>query len=204
MDEPTPSSNLVLAAARSISAALRVPYALCGGAACVVLGSQRETKAIALVVPRGSTKAARTEFRAHPAFKVEPRTNYTTFIGEPLNAQGTAEHTELKGIPLTILSPPGLFSYNYTGAERDYVLVDGIRVLHPRFLILTKVVGIADRPMKKIISDANDVAFLMEKLWNMGEMVSLGELGFTSDILDKFVEIVPNVRGVLERMGYIP
>lgn len=72
-------------------------YAICGGGACVVLGSARQTEDVDFVVPRGDTKKARSDLRSSQSFTVQPRTNHTAFVGpnrdvEPIDIERQRSH----------------------------------------------------------------------------------------------------------------
>lgn len=79
-------------------------HAICGGGACVVLGSTRQTEDVDFVVPRGDTEKARLDLRSSHSLTVQPRTNHTVFVGP---------NRDVEPIDIEILAQPVLFRYNY-------------------------------------------------------------------------------------------
>ncbi|KAL2259614.1 hypothetical protein VTK26DRAFT_6654 [Humicola hyalothermophila] len=86
------------------------PYAVVGGAACSVLGSERVTSDVDFVVPQGGTKAARALLRGfEQLFEIEKRTNHTYYKSTP-------------PVEVEILTPPALFKQPF-GPETPVIKV---------------------------------------------------------------------------------
>ncbi|KAL3469548.1 hypothetical protein BJX99DRAFT_241062 [Aspergillus californicus] len=124
-------------------------YALVGGSACVVLGSDRATADIDFVVLRGQTAAARQLLRASPFFNVEPRTNHTTY-----NAGSTR-------VDIEILTPPTLFRERFDETT-EVITVGNAKVLKPALLLNSKCRSIIGRANEaKKMTDSQDIIFLL-------------------------------------------
>ena len=113
------SSEQVRAAAKAITKSLGDRnYAIVGGAACSLLGSQRATEDLDIVIPKGATKDARMGLKQEAAqFEVESGTLHTYFKSDPK-------------VEVEILAPPSLFRENFD-ASTPIVEVEGIKVLKP-------------------------------------------------------------------------
>ncbi|PIG82720.1 hypothetical protein AARAC_006939 [Aspergillus arachidicola] len=107
-------------------------YGLVGGSACVVLGPTRATQDVYLVVLRGGTSNARQLLRASSDFKVEPKTNHTTYKAE-------------RPVPIEILTPPLLFREPFDQST-EVVTVGSVKVLKPALLLNAKCGSITSRP----------------------------------------------------------
>jgi hypothetical protein len=146
-----PSADQIIAAVKAIAHALGTsqPYAIVGGAACMLLGSSRLTTDVDLVVPKGETKAARQLLKNQTDhFLVDSRTNHTICLGPP-------------PIEIGILTPPALFREPFD-ASTGTIDVDGARVLKPTLLLNAKCRSVIDRPGEgKKTTDAQDIKFLL-------------------------------------------
>ena len=162
-------SDLILEAVSAVGKALKdTHYAIIGGAACALLGSDRETRDVDLVVVRGGTAAARARLKSSPGFRVEARTM----------------HTYYGHVPVEILAPPALFKGEFT-PDTPTVEISGAKVLEPACLLNTKCGSIRERSSDSDKGkDAADIKFLLD--WFIGEerRISLGT---------KDREEVPNV-----------
>lgn len=140
----------IRAAAIAIAAAIgdSLPWAVVGGGACVLLGSQRVTDDIDFVVPTGHVSTARQLLRASGAFHVEPRTNHTTFAAA--------------NVDIDILYPPRMFASPFDGSTPT-VAVGEVRVLHPLLLLNAKCGSLPSRSKDdRKRTDAHDIVFLLE------------------------------------------
>lgn len=151
-DSQTPSPEQTRQAALAVADALGPDehYAIVGGAACSMLGSQRVTCDVDVVVPQGGTRAARARLKAQETlFEVERRTNHTTFRGSP-------------PIGVEILTPPVLFKQEFTPSTPT-IRVNNVPVLKPTLLLDAKCDAIAGRPNDgKRRTDAADIKFLLD------------------------------------------
>ena len=137
-------------AAADVAGALgtKVPYAVVGGSACLLLGGHRATVDVDFVVPAGSTKTARQLLKNAGTFTVEPRVNHT-------------KHSATN-VDIDILTPPKLFQGEFN-SETPTVTVNSVRVLHPLALLNAKVGSILGRSSDaKKLTDAIDIAFLLD------------------------------------------
>lgn len=146
------------AACAAIAAAFgpAVPYAIVGGAACVLLGSQRSTIDVDVVVPQGHTPTARSLLANSLVFRVERRTRHTFFVSE----QGE--------MPIEILAPPRMFMLPFS-AEMPTTTVNiggqDVRVLDPTTLLNGKLLSLRERSTDaKRMDDREDVLFLLSWL----------------------------------------
>ncbi len=147
--------GLIEAACATISKQLiGTRYAFVGGAACRLLGSDRTTNDVDIVVLRGEVPAARARIAESSEFTVEPRTRYTWFKGQT-------------HVPIDILSPPMMFRSVFD-ADTPTVKVErnGVSavVLHPIALLNAKCQSIHERPVLKKYNDYDDIVFLLRWL----------------------------------------
>ncbi|KAK8042991.1 hypothetical protein PG994_013474 [Apiospora phragmitis] len=152
---PKPTRQHIIDAAAAAAFALgdKVPYALVSGGACSVLGSQRVTEDIDIVVPQGRTSEARQLLRELPDyFDVAPRTLHTYFRSEPAPVR------------VELLAPPGMFREAFTEATPTLAVHDGrVRVLKPTLLLNTKCGSVQNRRSEeRKRSDALDILFLLQ------------------------------------------
>lgn len=149
-----PSTDQIYLAVKTVADALgNTKYAIIGGGACIVLGSDRQTSDVDFVVPKGQTIAARNLLKQDQEhFVVDKRTRHTMFKCTP-------------PVEVEILTPPILFKEEFT--ESTPVLnVDGIKVLKPTLLLNTKCASILERSDKdkdkdKRATDAEDIRFIL-------------------------------------------
>lgn len=159
------------AAAKAVATALgdNIPYAIVGGGACLLLGGQRLTDDIDVVVPRGCTPAARQLLKAAGTFAIEPRTRYTRHAAT--------------GVDIDVLAPPALFRGAFD-AGTPTVAVDGVRVLHPRLLLDAKCGSMPGRASDgKKITDGADIAFLLRYICDNGIELWAGDVPNASGAL---------------------
>ncbi|KAH9902760.1 hypothetical protein C8Q73DRAFT_785398 [Cubamyces lactineus] len=164
----------ILTAAQAIAAAIgnnnpAVPYAIVGGAACILLGSHRITEDVDFVVPRNTTAAARTLLRASPAFRVDARTCHTWH--------------RATGVAIEIVT----MWFQRTFDARTPVLVVGdggdggvrVRVLHPVRILDAKCKSILARSsFYKKNTDAHDIVFLLEYCVRNGIAIKAGDVEY--------------------------
>lgn len=146
------SRGAVQAAASAVANAVgNRPYAIVGGAACLLLGSVRQTEDVDLVVPKNTVVEYRKLFRTPDAtrlgFKTGTQQPRHTFHGQ-------------ENVLIELLSPPGMFKTHFD-ANTPTVLVNGIRVLHPLFLLDAKCGALISRSEQKRFTDAQDIIFLL-------------------------------------------
>lgn len=124
-------------------------YGIVGGGALVLLGSQRETEDVDMVVPQGETKNARSILRNQVAyFEVQAKTNYTHYKSSP-------------PVEIEILAPPGLFKMPFT-ASTPIISIDGIKVLKPTLILNAKCDSILSRATDtKKGTDGYDIKYLL-------------------------------------------
>ena len=127
------------------------PYAIVGGAACMLLGSMRLTEDVDFVVPKGTVAEYRKLFRTPEA---EGR-GFSTRTEQPRH---TFHGTE--GVLIEILSPAGMFRGTFDEGTPT-VVVDGVRVLHPLHLLDAKCESVFSRGEHKKHTDAEDIRFLL-------------------------------------------
>ena len=141
-------NDQIRAAAQAASQAYgnTMPYALIGGAACVLLGGTRITRDIDFVVPRGTNTSYRRALGSSGTFTVNPRTHFTTY--------GTTR------IEVDIVSPPGMYKGGFD-ANTPTLNVGGVRVLHPLLLLDAKCAAYWERSDAKRATDAMDIIFLL-------------------------------------------
>lgn len=117
-----------------------LPYAVVGGAACVLLGSDRQTSDVDIVVPKGAVVSVRDCLRNQHAVTVDRRTGHTA-----VNPPGTTTR-----VPVELLCPPAMFRYDYTQAT-PIIIVDvgnvAIRVLHSLILLHVKLEVVTRREL---------------------------------------------------------
>lgn len=156
-----PHQSAVIACAQTIAQVLGSQhFAVVGGAACLLLGSNRSTFDVDIVVPQGETKAARARLQAHPeCFDVEKRTLHTFYRSDP-------------PVGVEILTPPALFKESFSSST-PVLVVRGVRVLQPSLLLNAKCNSILGRarPDKKD-TDAQDILFLLQ--WLAGNNIHPG------------------------------
>jgi hypothetical protein len=145
-----PSPDQILAAAQAIGYYLGDhPYAVVGGAACLLLGSRRVTKYVDIVVPQGTTKDARKILKDQPAhFDVEKGTLHTYYKSDPR-------------VEVEILSPPFLFREGFD-ASTPVVAIGSTKVLKPTLILNAKCNSLLGRATEeKKRSDAEDIQFCL-------------------------------------------
>lgn len=149
--QPSAPPGHIRAAAQAVAQALndKQCYAVVGGAACSLLGSTRYTVDIDIVVPKGSTKAARSLLKSRlDDFEIDPRTQHTAYRSVP-------------PVQIEILTPPLLFRGEFTSST-PVISVQGVQVLKPALILNAKCKSIIDRPSEqKRDSDAGDIKFLL-------------------------------------------
>lgn len=183
---PKPSRQHVVDAAAAVAFALdgQVPYALVGGGGCSVLGSQRVTEDIDIVVPRDRTAEARALLKRHPAyFDIDPKTLHTYFQSEPCPVR------------VELLAPPGMFREDFTDATPTIrVHDDRIRVLKPTLLLNAKCGSVQNRPnQERMQSDAMDIVFLLSWCHRNGLYPTGDEVpNATRALVDTFTTLVPS------------
>ncbi len=127
------------------------PYAIVGGAACLLLGGKRQTEDVDLVVPKNTIVEYRKLFRTPDAtrlgFKTATQQPRHTFHGQ-------------ENVLIELLSPPGMFRAHFD-ENTPTVVVNGIRVLHPLILLDTKCGALISRGESKRFTDAQDIVFLL-------------------------------------------
>jgi hypothetical protein len=147
-----PSPDQVIAAVEAVAYSLgsKQHYAIVGGAACLVLGSNRLTADVDFVVPKGKTKDARQLLKSQTGyFAVESRTNHTTYRSSP-------------PVEIEILAPPALFKEPFDEIT-ETVEVNGTRVLKPTLILNAKCRSILGRATEdKKNTDAEDIVFLLQ------------------------------------------
>ncbi|KZF21367.1 hypothetical protein L228DRAFT_171231 [Xylona heveae TC161] len=158
--------SAVLEAAKAIGIAFASrKYAVVGGAACLLLGSQRCTDDVDLVVPQGQTAQFRNVLRVREGFTVEPRTAHTYYQAE-------------MDIPIRIeiLTPPILFKENFD-SETPTVFIDGVQILKPALILNAKCRSILGRATdERKDADAHDIKFLLKYLAKNGTRPLAGEV----------------------------
>lgn len=151
MSSHTITRQAVIEAAIAVGIAMETDtYAIVGGAACVLLGCDRTTSDVDIVVPKGATPDARARFRASDKFIVEPGTAHTYY-----NAATTPFEIE-------ILAPPGLFKEDFDAAT-PVVELSGVKILKPALIFNAKCGSILNRASEdKKFTDFSDIVFLLE------------------------------------------
>lgn len=186
-----PTSHQTYQAAKTIARALgNTKYAVVGGGACAVLGSNRQTMDVDFVVPKGETKAARALLKQDEAhFEVEKRTQHTIFKNTP-------------AIEVEILTPPALFKEEFTDSTPTHE-VDGIKVLKPTLLLNAKCASILSRPNDdKRLSDAKDIRFLLHWCATHGMHPTTAEVPHaTKEFVTDFIRVYGS-RALWTAAGY--
>lgn len=157
--------NFIRAAAQAVALSLgSTPYAIVGGAACTLLGSQRTTTDVDIVVMRGETKIARDKLAAQTThFSVDPKTRHTEYLSKP-------------AVQIEILTPPLLFREKFDKSTPIEMVGDGIKVLKPTFLLNAKCRSILGRATEtRKSSDAGDIKFLLAWCVSKGMRPTAGE-----------------------------
>lgn len=155
-----PPSSFIKAAAQAVALSLgSTPYVIVGGAACTLLGSQRTTTDVDIVVMKGETKTARNKLAAQAMhFSVDPKTRHTEYLSSP-------------AVQIEILTPPLLFRENFDEATPTVMVGYGIKVLKTTLFLNAKCRSILARATEtRKASDAGDIKFLLawcvsKKLW---------------------------------------
>lgn len=146
------SREAVQAAAGAIAHAVGTrPYAIVGGAACLLLGGTRQTEDVDMVVPRNTVVEYRTLLRSSDA----ARLGFKTGTQQPRHTYHGPEN-----VLVELLSPPGMFKGHFD-EKTPTVTVRGIRVLHPLILLDTKCGALISRAENKRFTDAQDIIFLL-------------------------------------------
>ncbi|KAI0330247.1 hypothetical protein GY45DRAFT_1323970 [Cubamyces sp. BRFM 1775] len=139
----------------------QVPYAIVGGAACILLGSQRITEDVDFVVPTGRTAAARQLLRASPAFRVDARTCHTWH--------------RATGLAIEIVTM--WFQSAFTERTPTVVVDGGVRVLHPVRILDAKCKSVLARSaLYKKNTDAHDIVFLLQYCARNGVAIRAGDV----------------------------
>lgn len=147
------SRSDILNASKAVARAMGTkPYALVGGAACQLLGSQRTTKDVDFVVCENKTGDARELLKKSGEFTIDPRTKHTNY-GE---------------VVIEILAPPGLYRGKFD-ENTPTQQVDGVKILSTLQLLDSKCQALNIRPTAaQKITDAADIKFLLELLTASG------------------------------------
>ncbi|KAM5542115.1 hypothetical protein V8D89_004198 [Ganoderma adspersum] len=146
------SREAVQAAAGAIANTVGArPYAIVGGAACLLLGGTRQTEDVDMVVPKNTVVEYRKLFRSSDA----ARLGFKTGTQQPRHTYHGQEN-----VLIELLSPPGMFKSHFD-ENTPTVVVNGIRVLHPLILLDTKCGALISRAENKRFTDAQDITFLL-------------------------------------------
>jgi hypothetical protein len=134
----------VIRAAQAIAYALEKEgqkYAIVGGAAIALLGSQRETHDADVVVLRNQTRAVKNILKAHTQyFRVESGTRHTQYLSTP-------------PVEVDVLTPPALFRETFEATTQTY-RINEAEILDPRLLLNAKCGAIRNRASEgKKVSD---------------------------------------------------
>lgn len=152
-------------------------YALVGGAACTMLGSQRITLDVDFVVPKGQIISARRKFVNDPAFKVDARTRHTQYIQGDVN------------IDIDILAPPRMFRGQFDEST-PCIVVDGVKILKPTLILDAKCLSIFERSSEgKKQTDAFDIKFLLSYIIDSGMSVGSEVPNASSAFIIEFVDV---------------
>jgi len=187
-------------AARAIAGALpeTLKYAIVGGAACALLGSERQTLDVDFVVPQGSTIEARAALRKSSKFQVQQGTNYTTY---------TPEADQAEPIDIEILAPPTLFRVDYTAQSPVVQLQGGVRVLHPADILASKCASVLARSTEdKRNSDSEDIGFLLKYILEHEEhrddaaLLRLGKIA-TKEWIEYYLQLQPQTKVMWVALG---
>jgi hypothetical protein len=172
-----PGLEQVLGAAQALVVAFgsEQPYAVVGGAACVVLGSTRLTVDVDVVVPKGQTRDARQLLRKSSDFVVQSRTNHTIFPSSP-------------PVDVEIITPPAMFREPFDEST-ETIKVNGVRVLKPSLILNAKCGSIFGRATtSKKDTDAEDIRFLLN--WCVDNRMDLTQSDVpnaTKELVDAFI-----------------
>lgn len=156
--EPPP--DFITAAAKAVALSFgSTHYAIVGGAACLLLGSTRQTTDIDAVVAKGETKTARDKLAAQKThFSVDPKTRHTNYLSKP-------------AVEIEILTPPLLFKENFDKDTPTVTVAGGIKILKPTLILNAKCGSILGRANEaKKLTDSRDIKYLLtwcaaNKMW---------------------------------------
>jgi hypothetical protein len=153
-----------------------VRYAIVGGAACLLLGSDRATSDVDFVVPKGRIRDARLLLKAQSDhFSVQARTNHTVYLSNPT-------------IEIQIISPPALFKEPSDEATETFEVLDGIHVLKPALILNAKCRSILGRAGEdKKMSDSQDIKFLLSWCAENGMDSKADVPNATKEFVDAFI-----------------
>ena len=188
-----PSVDHIIAAAKAVSQALKdggVKYAIVGGAACLLLGSDRATSDVDFVVPKGRIRDARLLLKAQSDhFAVEARTNHTVYLSNP-------------AIEIQIISPPALFKEPFDESTETIEILDGIHVLKPTLILNAKCRSILGRAADdKKMSDGQDIKFLLSFCADNGLDPWADVPNATMEFVDAFIATYGGA-ALWRRVGY--
>jgi len=134
-------------------------YAIAGGAAVVMLGSERETGDIDIAIPRDATTDTKRALLAGSAqfSLVQPQRAmwYTSTSGE-------------YRLPVEVVAP-GLIDFEFDDAT-PVKIVDGVKVVHPAIILNTKC------KLRRGAKDDLDISFLVRWLLGNGEPVTVDQI----------------------------
>ncbi|CZT12924.1 uncharacterized protein RAG0_16571 [Rhynchosporium agropyri] len=163
-----PSPEQVREAAKAVGSFLaNQTYAVVGGAACSLLGSQRVTEDVDIVVPRGATKETRNALKNQPTyFDSDPR------------------------VEVEILAPPSLFRETFD-ASTPFVLIGNPKVLKPTLILNAKCNAISGRATEgKKASDAEDIKFCLQWCHGNGVIPTAEEVpNADADFVRRFASV---------------
>lgn len=193
MPDAPHSPVVIRAAAVAVTKALNqsqdLKYALVGGSACVVLGSDRATEDVDFVVIQGQTPDARQLLRGSSDFTIQPRTNHTTFTQD--------------NVDIEILAPPVLFKETFDQTT-EVITIDNMKVLKPALILNAKCRSILGRAnLVKRGTDSGDIIFLLELCAQHAEYRP--KAAEVPNATGEFVQMFSQVYGRLElwsRAGY--
>ncbi|KAK3291468.1 uncharacterized protein B0H64DRAFT_246302 [Chaetomium fimeti] len=188
-----PSVDHIIAAAKAVAHALKdgsVKYAIVGGAACLLLGSDRATSDVDFVVPKGSIRDARLLLKAQSDhFSVEARTNHTVYLSDPT-------------IEIQIISPPALFKEPFDESTETIEILGGIHVLKPTLILNAKCRSILGRAGEdKKMSDSQDIKFLLHWCAENGLDPRTEAPNATTEFVDAFIAMYGGAE-LWRRVGY--
>lgn len=146
-----PPPSFINAAALAVALSFgSTHYAVVGGAACLLLGGNRQTTDIDIVVMKGETKMARDKLATQAAhFSVDPKTRHTNYLSKP-------------AVAIEILTPPLLFKERFDKDTPTLVVAGGTKVLKPTLILNAKCSAILGRANEtKKMTDAVDIRFLL-------------------------------------------
>jgi hypothetical protein len=142
--------ELTRAAAKAVGYALGDHlYAVVGGAACALLGAQRVTDDVDIVVPQGTATETKAKLKSQETyFEFESRASRTYYKSNPR-------------IQIEILSPPTLFRENFS-VSTPVIFIHGVKVLKPALILNAKCNSILGRATEeKKENDAADIQFCL-------------------------------------------